>query len=147
MTLIHAGEALTDNMAREARLWMQKCPRYEWLGPLTRAQLWQEMARARYCLNSSWAEGGANAVIESICCGRPVIASHIPGNTGLLGRDWPALFPVGDTVSLTALLQKCEEPDFYLHLRALTRALAVHFSPDAETLGWITLLGKLGVRP
>lgn len=143
--LIHAGEALTDDMACDARHWMQKCPRYEWLGNFSRAQLWQEMARTRYCLNSSWAEGGANAVIESICCGRPVIASHIPGNTGLLGRNWPALFPAGDTASLTVLLRRCEDPDFYQHLRELTRTLALQFTPEAETSGWIKLLRHVDV--
>jgi hypothetical protein len=35
-------------------------------------------------------EGGANVVTEALALGVPVISSHIPGSTGLLGTGYPA---------------------------------------------------------
>jgi len=37
-------------------------------------------------LNTSLAEGGSNAVLEAMSCGRPVLVSAVPGNLGLV-RD------------------------------------------------------------
>ena len=140
VTIIHAGEALSPEMAAEARAWMDRCPRYHWLGGISRERMWEELARARWTLNTSWAEGGANAVIESLCCGRPVMASRIPGNTGLLGNDWPALYPPGDTASLTNLLLRCGDGEYHAELTARAVALGRKSTAAAEATGWRTLL-------
>jgi putative glycosyltransferase (TIGR04348 family) len=144
--ILHAGEALTDEMAAAAREEMQTNPRYQWLGGLTREALFQHLRRASLTVNSSLAEGGANAVIESLRCGVPVLASRIPGNTGLLGRDWPGLFDCGDTAGLAALLQRCEsDPVFYSNLVQRALLLASHFVPEQERDGWKALLDSLAV--
>jgi putative glycosyltransferase (TIGR04348 family) len=142
--ILHAGEALTDEMARAAREEMQTNPRYQWLGGLTREALFRHLRRASLTVNSSLAEGGANAVIESLRCGVPVLASRIPGNTGLLGRDWPGLFKGGDSAGLAQLLHRCEsDPAFYSDLVERARRLAPHFVPDQERNGWKALLASL----
>lgn len=140
----HAGEAISPDMAVRAATEMAENPRYTWLGGITRPALWQEFRTAGLTVNSSFAEGGANAVVESLRCGVPVLASRIPGNTGLLGRDWPGLFDIRDTSALAVLMQRCEhEPDFYRELLARTSERAQLFVPGAEKSGWCALVREL----
>ena len=62
------------------------------------------LARSHAMVISSRMEGGAHVVSEAIAIGVPVIASAIAGNIGLLGKCYPALFPVGNEVALSRLL-------------------------------------------
>lgn len=142
--IIHAGEALSDDMAGRAAREMRENPRYSWIGGIPREELFDRLRRACLTVNSSLAEGGANAVIESMRCGVPVLASRIPGNTGLLGRDWPGLFDCGDAPALAALLGRCErEQGFYDDLVQRTHPLAQRFVPENERAGWMALLREL----
>ncbi len=144
--ILHAGDSLTDDMAARATAEMKANPRYTWLGGIAREALWQKLRTAALTVNSSLAEGGANAVVESLRCGVPVLASRIPGNTGLLGRDWPGLFDTGDTAALAALLRRCEwDPGFYGELLARTAERARLFIPAFEQQGWLALLRELPV--
>ena len=139
--ILHAGEALSDGMAARAAKEMAENPRYTWLGGITRDALWQQLRTAALTVNSSFAEGGANAVVESLRCGVPVLASRIPGNTGLLGTDWPGLFDTGDTAALAALLQRInDQPAFYPELLAATAERALLFVPEMEKAGWRALI-------
>lgn len=139
--IVHAGEALSAEMAEHAVREMRENRRYSWIGGIAREKLFHLLRGASLTVNSSLAEGGANAVIESLRCGVPVLASRIPGNTGLLGRDWPGLFDCGDAAALAALLRRCEgEPDYYDGLVRRTHELAQRFVPDTEREGWATLL-------
>ena len=52
--------------------------------------------RAHVLVHASRMEGGAHVVMEAVCSGTPVIASRIPGNLGMLGADYPAVFAPGD---------------------------------------------------
>lgn len=143
--ILHAGEALTAGMAERATQEMAENPRYTWLGGIPREKLFDRLRRAALTVNSSFAEGGANAVIESLRGGVPVLASRIPGNTGLLGRDWPGLFDAGDTVGLASLFHRCEcEPAFYARLAQQALDTGRRFVPEAERAGWRELLRTLG---
>ena len=142
--ILHAGEALGTDMAARAGTGMAENPRYTWLDGITRQALWQRLRTASLTVNSSLSEGGANAVVESLRSGVPVLASHIPGNTGLLGRDWPGLFDTRDTAALAALLQRCEsEPAFYNKLLTCTWERAQLFVPETEKHGWSALVKEL----
>ena len=144
MRIIHAGEALSAEMAERAAREMRENPRYSWIGGIARENLFHLLRGVSLTVNSSLAEGGANAVIESLRCGVPVLASRIPGNTGLLGRDWPGLFDCGDATGLATLLRRCErEPDFYDGLVRRTHHLAQRFVPETERAGWVALLCEL----
>ena len=76
-------------------------PRYQWRGGVPSWTVRRALARAPLMVLSSIMEGGANVVSEALVAGVPVLASAIPGSIGLLGRDYPGYFPVGDTVALT----------------------------------------------
>lgn len=58
-------------------------------------------------LNTSFSEGLSNALLEAIAVGRPVLASHIPGNW------WPVLGENGDQPA--GPLFKAEDPDDFIH--------------------------------
>jgi glycosyltransferase involved in cell wall biosynthesis len=101
----HIGGALTPQMAREARAWMKREPRYRWAGELPHGQALRMLARSRLMVISSRMEGGANVVCEALACNVPVIASRVRGNVGMLGRDHPGYYRLGDErASLEELL-------------------------------------------
>ena len=152
LRVLHAGAALDAGLGREAAATAQSDKRYVWLGDTTRAQARQLMRRAHVLLHPSVMEGGAQAVIEAITAHTPVIASRIDGNTGLLGRAYPALFDVGDAAGAARLVERAaREPDY---LRMLTRACARRatlFTPAREAaalnrLVHNALAGRAGKR-
>ncbi|WP_372614207.1 selenoneine biosynthesis selenosugar synthase SenB [Halomonas sp.] len=133
LRVIQLGGAHSDGWARAAREEMARNPRYQWLGDLAHWRVRQWMARARLMVISSHMEGGANVVSEACVAGLPVIASEIPGNRGLLGDDYPGVFPVGDTGALRSLLLQAERsPAFLDDLRQRVNALAPRCRPEAE---------------
>jgi putative glycosyltransferase (TIGR04348 family) len=140
----HAGQALTRRCADHARRLMEHEPRYRWLGEVPRGRARRILARSHAMVMSSRMEGGANVVSEAIVLGVPVLASYIPGNVGLLGDDWPAYYPVGDTRALAELIVRtATSPDFQRDLRDRLRLLAPLFHPDRERAAWRNLLAEL----
>src|SRR5262245_6441845 len=101
--VLHAGKALTSVWARRARAAAKRDTRYSWLGELPRAKARQLLARCLLLVLSSRMEGGANVLSEALAEGVPILASHIPGCVGLLGEDYPGLFPAGDSQALARL--------------------------------------------
>ncbi|MBA2374692.1 MAG: glycosyltransferase, partial [Rubrobacter sp.] len=117
----------------KARSHMADNPRYRWLGEVSHERVREILARTRLLVQSSFMEGGANAVSEALAGGVPVIASHIPGNVGMLGEDYPAYFPAGDERHLARLLQRAEsDPAFYALLEEKCAARRELFSPERE---------------
>ncbi len=102
------GGAREPALADEARRWMKIEPRYCWLGELSRASALTTLARGRVMLISSRMEGGANVVSEALMARVPVIASRIPGNVGMLGKDYRGYYPVGNPGALSRLLRRLE---------------------------------------
>ncbi len=112
---------------------MQSNPRFRWLGELEKAEALQLMVRSQVLVMSSVMEGGANVISEACRAGLPVIASDIPGNIGLLGEDYAGYYPVGDTHSLAALMERTEQDNGFLQLlRRQVDQLAGLFTPENE---------------
>lgn len=133
LRITQVGRSLDPVLAEEARALMAADARYRWLGEVTPANARRLIARSRAMVISSRMEGGANVVSEAIAAGTPVIASHIPGNLGLLGADWPATFPVGDARALASLLARVAgEPAFLARLQAAIRDRAWVCDPAGE---------------
>ncbi|MEY4674828.1 MAG: hypothetical protein RL148_2612 [Planctomycetota bacterium] len=146
--LVLAGTGLDAGLASRARAGAAREPRFRWLGELDRKASRNLLATSHACLVPSRGEGGANVVSEAIASGVPVIASEIPGNTGILGRDWPALFPVGDTAALARLLHRLVSDDsFRQALEGRTAALAPLVDPASERARWRDLLCDLRLLP
>jgi glycosyltransferase involved in cell wall biosynthesis len=82
---------------------------------------------------SSLLEGGANVVSEAVVSGIPVIGTDIPCMRGLLGDDYPGLFPVGDAQRLAELLYRAEvDGRYYDELAVRCRRESYKFDPARE---------------
>jgi glycosyltransferase involved in cell wall biosynthesis len=133
LRVIHLGKAQTPDFAGQAIAEMNVNSRYRWLGEVPYWRVRRELAKTRLMVISSNQEGGANVVSEAIVAGVPVIASDIPGNVGLLGRDYPGYYPVRDAAALARLLHRAEtEPAFLNKLERFGRKLKPLFRRDRE---------------
>jgi putative glycosyltransferase (TIGR04348 family) len=131
--LLHAGEALESRWARAARATARLGGHYRWLGGIPATDARALIRRSRLLLHPSREEGGATVIVEALQSGTPVIASSCDGNVGLLGDDYPGLFPVGDVDAAMALMLSAEaEPVFYHRLLRATRRRARRFTPARE---------------
>jgi glycosyltransferase involved in cell wall biosynthesis len=131
--VIHVGAALSSGMAHEARRLMAVEPRYRWVGGVAHSRALAWLASSHLLVVSSRMEGGANVVCEAARARVPVAASRIPGNIGMLGRDYPGYYRLADERALARVIERAwRDRAFY---RALKRALAARrplFTPAAE---------------
>jgi len=140
----HVGRGLERGLERDARQRAGKNPRYVWLGERAGWETRREIARSRLLVLTSRFEGGANVVSEAVVSGVPVLSSRIACVEGLLGRDYPGFFSVGDTAALRALLERAEsEPSYLEELRSRCRARRPLFTPARERRAWKELLAEL----
>ncbi len=150
LRVVHLGAAREQSWAERARAEMARNPRYVWRGEVPGWKVRQASARAALMVLSSIMEGGANVISEAVMAGLPVVASEIAGSVGLLGRDYPGYYPVGDTTVLARQLWRAEqEPDFLNELRRHCAARAALFDPARERKSWRELINRLaaGQRP
>jgi putative glycosyltransferase (TIGR04348 family) len=140
--VVHAGGILAPRYGAAVNAEMKRNPRYRYVGELPRAHALDLLAGSDLLVQSSRMEGGANTVCEAIACGTPVLASDIPGNTGLLGKGYPGLFKTGDTMALARLLERAASGgEFYESLRRWCGALRALVQPRRELLSWKEVLG------
>ena len=142
--VVHIGAAMNAGMAREARSWSAREPRYAWLGELSHGRALRELARSRLMVISSRMEGGANVVSEALAAGTPVVASRIPGNIGMLGRGYAGYFPFGDERALARLLWRAEsDREFYRKLVLQCRSRGDLVTPRSERSALKALIEEL----
>ena len=141
----HAGGVLDPDFAGQVEAEQRTNPRYQWLGPLAHEAAIDLLSRSQVLVLTSRLEGGANVVSEAIAVGTPVISSLIPGSVGILGADYPAYFPVGDSGALRQQLLRAESGDgFYRDLQQRVASLRPMVSAVRERDSWQTLLAELG---
>jgi putative glycosyltransferase (TIGR04348 family) len=142
--ILHLGAAETPGWAAAAKAEMAINPRYVWRGDRPRADVRRLLGRARAMVLSSLSEGGANVISEAVAAGVPILATRIDGSLGLLGRDYPGYFPVGDTQALAQLLVRIETDRAFR--KRLARAIARRsplFRPARETAEWKSLIEEV----
>ncbi|MCL5060869.1 MAG: TIGR04348 family glycosyltransferase [Candidatus Thermoplasmatota archaeon] len=129
----HLGGALSEDMAETAEMAQSKLPRWHWGGEVPHRTVLKRLARAHMMVISSVMEGGANVICEALAADVPVLASHMPGNVGMLGEDYPGYFPVGDERRLARLLSLAEnDPGFYAALASHARQRRGLMRPEQE---------------
>ena len=141
----HFGSTLDESLRETGRDWMRRDPRYLLDDARPREAVAATIAASHATINSGRAEGGSNAVCESIVLSTPVLATRTPANIRFLGEDYGGFFPVGDERALATLIGACAQPDGQL-LRSLAgqvEARAPLFTPESESAGWRGLLEKL----
>jgi putative glycosyltransferase (TIGR04348 family) len=140
--VVHAGGILASAYERATRAEMQRNPRYRYLGELPRRSALALLARSDLLVQSSRMEGGANTICEALACGTPILASRIPGNTGILGRDYPGLYELADAAALARLIERAATSRaFYQRLQNACDALQPLVDPKRELRAWRELLG------
>ena len=105
--LDHIGGGGDAELAEQARATARDCPHYRWLGALPHEETRERIRRAHVLVHTSQLEGGAHVIMEAVRSGTPVLASHVPGNIGMLGAKYEGYFPHGDAATLVRLLEQC----------------------------------------
>ncbi|RZL95872.1 MAG: glycosyltransferase [Variovorax sp.] len=146
--IAHIGNALNAALGAQARLTMEECPDYRWLGGLPQPVARQWMASSRALVHMSQLEGGANVVIEAVWAQVPVLASRIDGNVGLLGGDYDGYFEVGNASALAGLMRRAyDDSSFMSRLKVQCAKREPLFAPVVEAMAVQRLLGDmLGLR-
>ena len=131
--IVHIGGALDAAMEPQARDWMQREPRYRWLGSLPHSRALSWLARSHLLVHSSVMEGGANVIAEAARLGTPVLASRVSGNVGMLGKSYPGYFALYDHAALASLIQRAIlDARFYKQLILETKKRRPLFAPAEE---------------
>lgn len=133
IVISHLGAALTSEFEQQAKQEMDSNSRYRWLGALPHSDAQLVLARSRVMILSSVVEGAPSVISEAVVNRIPILATRIPATIGLLGGDYPGLFPVGDVGALAGLMMRAEADDAFL--AGLVAAIAVlrsAFRPDVE---------------
>lgn len=135
------GQALDEEMRKTAEFWAEEDERYRWFGGVPRMESLALCCKSSLTINSSILEGGANAVLEAMTMGVPVLASRIEGNVGLLGNDYPGYFEEGRMAkALQAIMDQRVDLDEWNRLLADRLRL---FSRERESKSWLELLTEL----
>jgi putative glycosyltransferase (TIGR04348 family) len=138
------GKALSDELAEEAAREVAGNPRFHWLGEQSGQRTAEIIQKSRLLVLSSLFEGGANVVSEAVVSDVPVIGTDIACMKGLLGADYPGLFPVGDTRQLAELLLRAETDQMFCdELAERCRREAYKFDPALERENLRILLERL----
>ena len=140
----HLGAAHSTRMENKARAESKSNPRYRWAGSVPRWKALRILARSRILVLTSKLEGGANVVTEAIAASVPIISTRIAGSVGILGKDYPGYFTIGETRALTDLLHRAEtDTDFYAALKERCEKLKPLVDPARERKSWQDLLMEL----
>ena len=135
---------MTAAMAKRAHREMDTNERYRWLDEQPRSRVRNLLNQSSLCVLSSRIEGGANVLSEAIAARVPIIASCVDGNVGILGKDYPGYFEVGNTKQLARLLTRAEtSPQYLAKLKSSTKGLAVLVDPSQEVQAWSDLINDL----
>ena len=135
------GRALEDGFAEQAERLTHSEPRFRWLGqrPHAEALGWMKLSTAT--INSSFSEGGANSIGESIMLGTPVLASKVEGNIGMLGVDYDGYFESNNAQELAQLMNKIiAESSFRDSLKQQVIARSAVFQRKRERDGWLQII-------
>jgi putative glycosyltransferase (TIGR04348 family) len=142
--VLQIGAALDREMRERCAAWTKLERRYRWIGSVSHRSAMRWLASSHLLVVSSVMEGGANVICEAARIGVPVLASRVPGNVGMLGRDYPGYFPLFDDRALARLIERCRtDARFYASLcRAVSKRRAL-FAPRAERAALRRLLRGL----
>lgn len=145
--ILQIGKGMTPSMTKRACAETRINQRYHWLGEKARSRTLRALAQSQLCVISSRIEGGSNLMSETIVASVPILASRIDGNIGILGDDYPGLFPAGDSQQLAHLLIRAEtDPRFLAELKTRVKKLAPLFDPAREEDAWADLISELHLK-
>jgi putative glycosyltransferase (TIGR04348 family) len=144
LEILHVGKALDSALGKQAQAEAATNPRYSWVGELPYWMTRRVLARSHLVAITSRIEGSSNVLSEALASSVPVVASRIPGLIGTLGKDYPGLYPAGETMALAELFLRAEyDHAFYQSLKRGCERAAPLVRPQREIDGWKLLLREL----
>ena len=139
-----AGLVLDEELGSSAKQEEKANRRFHWLGALSHRRTLALLARCKALVVSSLSEGGPNVISEAVVAGKPVLATRVSGNIGLLGKSYEGYFEPGDTAGLAKLLLRCEtDGKFYGRLCQQVAKLIPLFEPQRERQALAQLVSDL----
>ena len=149
LRLAYAGPILEDAEGDALLEAIRGHPWARYLGPVPHARMASLLAQADVVVNSSVSEGGmANAVLEAMALGRPVLASDIEGNRSLVEHNITGL--LFRTAEELAAQAERLVGDAGLRARlgaAGRRQVEQAYPPHREADAYVALYRSLGVVP
>lgn len=126
-----------------------RCPGVDLLGPLPERAMISEMQGCDVFALPSRAEGLSISLLEAMACGRPVVASALPGVEEVVtdGRDG-LLVPPGDAVALAGAIERLvRDPGLRASLGTSARAtVAASHAVSATLDALVALWSEVAVR-
>jgi putative glycosyltransferase (TIGR04348 family) len=142
--IVHVGAILEPAYRELVEREMAQNPRYRWLDMTDPAGAQTVMAGSQLQVVSSYFEGGARVIGESLVVGTPVLAARNDASCCLLGEDYPGLYDAGNTNQLAELMERAETDEkFLLQLQERAAELAGQFNPLREREAWRELAAEL----
>lgn len=137
----HIGEALDQELGREAHAEAKRNQRYRWIGPRSHRKTRELLAGSDLTCITSKMEGSSNVLSEALASGVPVLCTKISGLMGTLGNNFIGYYPTGATAKLQGLLLRAEnDGKFYRELKRQCRGFAQLVRPQRERNAWRQLL-------
>jgi L-malate glycosyltransferase len=136
---LDAEEAYRLDEELASRAWAR------YVGAVPHHQMPALLGAADIVLNCSAAEGGmANAVLEALAAGRPVLAADIPGNRSVIEHGITGLL-FGSEAELADQTERlAADAELRQRLGQAGRCLvAARFTPEVETDGYLAVYGQV----
>lgn len=103
------------------------------------------LKKADIFLFPSHTEGFANALLEAMAAGLPVIATDVGANQEMLGPDGGIIVPVGDAAALEAAIRKLDDKPAVRFMMSIqnTKRVQTEYLLDGVMNRILTLYGEL----
>jgi len=128
-----AGGTLDPEFGERAEREQAENDRFFWLGELDAAATRRFIEESQLIVVSSYSEGGARVMGESIVAGTPLLAARNDSSRAHLGDDYPGLYEAGNTEELAVLMERAESRNGFLDgLKRRITPLVAKFDPQRE---------------
>jgi len=143
--LLYVGPVLDEAEGAALRVALAPRPWARHIGMVAHAEMPPLLAHSDVVVNCSVSEGGmANSILEGMSLGRPVLASDIPGNRGLVEHGVNGLRFATDEELVSAALSLARDGALRARLGASGRArVEREFSPAHEIDGYLAVYRDL----
>ena len=142
--IVHAGAAVSADMAEDARDEQGRNARYRWVGDMPETLTADLLRRSRLLAAVSPREGRLNVLAEALSARVPIVAARRPGAVALLGAEYPGLVPSANPTALADMLLRAEfDRPFYAGLVEGVEQRRGLVDPAREIEAWQSVLGEM----
>lgn len=103
------GGVIDPHLGERVREVSNQLSFFSWHGAMSHLATRTRIRNAHLLIHPSQLEGGAHAILEAVMSGTPVLASNVPGNVGMLGKDYLGYFEYGNVQQLKTLVCECQQ--------------------------------------